>query len=158
MAAGTVDTGGGGAAIATLTRLGASVQGPLGPLLDESLDITHRYWDRAPLTGAECERQLRDWDRFSVRLTRASMEFDVVIGPVVMDVAPLHRTLTGEDFVFTLPWSLTGWPAVSVPAGVDDATGLPVAVQVAAPRWHDHVALAVAEWIEAAPANRPPRA
>jgi amidase len=84
------------------------------------------------------------------------MEFDVVIGPVVMDVAPLHRTLTGEDYVFTLPWSLTGWPAVSVPAGVDDATGLPVAVQVAAPRWQDHVALAVAEWIEAAPPNHPP--
>ena len=144
-------------AIATLTRLGASVDGPLGPLLDESLDITRRYWDRASLTGAECDRQLRDWDRFSGRLTRASMEFDVVIGPVVMDVAPLHRTLTGEDYVFTLPWSLTGWPAVSVPAGVDDATGLPVAVQVAAPRWQDHVALAVAEWIEAAPPNQPPR-
>lgn len=70
-------------------------------------------------------------------------------------VSPLHRTLTGEDYVFTLPWGLTGWPTVSVPAGVDDATGLPVAVQVAAPRWQDHVALAVAEWIEAAPPNHP---
>ena len=139
-------------AIVTLTRLGASVVRPLGPLLDESLDITRRYWDRASLTGAECDRQLRDWDRFSGRLTHASMAFDVVIGPVVMDVAPLHRPLTGEDYLYTLPWSLTGWPAVSVPTGVDDATGLPVAVQVAAPRWHDHVALAVAEWIEAGPA------
>ena len=68
-------------AIATLTRLGASVDVPLGPLLDESLDITRRYWDRASLTGAERDRQLRDWDRFSGRLTRASMAFDVVIGP-----------------------------------------------------------------------------
>jgi Asp-tRNA(Asn)/Glu-tRNA(Gln) amidotransferase A subunit family amidase len=142
-------------AIATLTRLGASVAGTMGPLLDESLDITHRYWDRASLTGAECDRQLQDWDRFSGRIVRASTAFDVVIGPVVMDVAPLHRALTGEDYVFTLPWSLTGWPAVSVPAGLDHATGLPVAVQVAAPRWHDHVALAVAESIEAAAEQAP---
>ena len=30
-------------------------------------------------------------------------------------------------------------------------------MQVAAPRWQDHVALAVAEWIEAAPPEPPPR-
>lgn len=63
--------------------------------------------------------------------------------------APLDRPIVGDDFAFTVPWSLTGWPAVSLPAGHDDATGLPLAVQIAAPRWHDHVALAVAGWLEA---------
>ena len=37
-----------------------------------------------------------------------------------------HRSTdrsTGDDYVFTLPWSLTGWPAVSVPAGARSAHG-----------------------------------
>jgi amidase len=120
--------------------------------LDESLDITLRYWRRAAhdpaLTGADVDVQLRDWDRFASRMTRAAARFDVVVGPVVRDVAPIARELTGDDFVFTLPWSLTGWPAISLPAGTDSDTGLPLAVQIAAPRWHDDVAIAVARWLE----------
>ncbi|NMD23606.1 MAG: hypothetical protein GYA65_05435, partial [Actinobacteria bacterium] len=87
--------------------------------------------------------------RFSGRFTRAAAGFDIIVGPVVADVAPVPRPLEGDDYVFTLPWSLTGWPAVSVPAGTDPATGLPLAVQVAAPRWHDHVVLAAASWLGA---------
>ena len=50
--------------------------------------------------------------------------------------------------MFTLPWSLIGWPALSLPFGVDLSTGLPLAVQIAAPRWHDHVVLATAAVLE----------
>jgi amidase len=138
-----------GRAVDVLEELGAVVVDEPPPVdLDESLDITERYWQRRLLTGADADQQLRDWDRFSGRCTRASSAFDVVIGPTVADVAPRRRPLTGADYVFTLPWSLTGWPAVSIPAGVDPATGLPVAVQVAAPRWADHVVLAVASALE----------
>jgi Asp-tRNA(Asn)/Glu-tRNA(Gln) amidotransferase A subunit family amidase len=59
-----------------------------------------------------------------------------------------EAAMAGEDYGFTLPWTLTGWPAVSVRAGLDGATGLPLPVQVAAPHWNDHVALAAAGWIE----------
>ena len=38
--------------------------------------------------------------------------------------------------------------AISLPAGADPATGLPVAVQIAAPRWRDHDVLAAALAIE----------
>lgn len=127
--------------------------------LDESLDITLRYWRRAAhdatLTGVDVDVQLRDWDRFASRMTRAAADFDVVVGPVVRDVAPIARRLTGEDFVFTLPWSLTGWPAISLPAGVDSDTGLPLAVQIAAPQWHDDVVVAVARWLEPLCKGRP---
>ena len=57
---------------------------------------------------------------------RAPAHFHVVIGPVAADVAPLRRPLTGTDYVLTLPWSLTGWPAARVPAGFDANTGLPL--------------------------------
>ncbi len=136
-------------AIGALEARGAAIVpgDPLAAHLDEAYDITDRYWRRDALTGSEVDQQLRDWDRFSGRLTRAAANFDLVIGPVVHDVAPIDRPLVGEDFGFTVPWSLTGWPAMSVPAGLDDATGLPLAVQVAAPRWHDHVVLAAARWL-----------
>ncbi len=141
------------AAVAHLRAAGAiSVDDALPTHLDESLDITQRYWRRAAhdptLTGAAADVQLRDWDRFASRMTRAAPRFDVVIGPVVRDVAPIARPQQGEDYVFTLPWSLTGWPAVSLPAGTDPATGLPLAVQIAAPRWRDHIVLAVAAHLE----------
>jgi Asp-tRNA(Asn)/Glu-tRNA(Gln) amidotransferase A subunit family amidase len=81
-------------------------------------------------------------------MLRATTRFDVVMGPVVADLAPMHRQLVGEDYVFTLAWSLTGWPALSLPFGVDLSTGLPLAVQIAAPRLHDHVVLAIAAALE----------
>lgn len=136
-------------ALACLVGCGAVDVGVLGRLdLSESLDITQRYWRRASLTGAESEQQLGDWDRFVGRLLRAATDFDIVLGPVVADVSPTHRPLVGEDYVFTLPWSLTGWPALSLPFGVDHSTGLPLAVQIAAPRWNDHVVLATAAVLE----------
>lgn len=121
--------------------------------LSESLDITQRYWSRDRSSGLEVDRQLRDWDRFTRRILRTTVDIDVALMPVVQDVAPLARPLVGEDYVFTLPWSLTGWPAISMPMGEDPSTGLPVAVQVVAPRWHDHVVIAVATALEAERAN-----
>ncbi|MEZ5217764.1 MAG: amidase [Ilumatobacteraceae bacterium] len=140
-------------ALGHLRAAGAAVVSEVLPgHLDESLDITMRYWRRAAhdadLTGVEVDRQLRDWDRFASRMTRAGVHFDVVVGPVVREVAPLARPLTGEDYIFTLPWSLAGWPAISLPAGADPSTGLPVAIQIGAPRWHDHLTLAVASHLE----------
>jgi Asp-tRNA(Asn)/Glu-tRNA(Gln) amidotransferase A subunit family amidase len=58
-------------------------------------------------------------------------------------MAPLHREMRTEDYVFCLPPSLTGAPAITVPVGDG-------AVQVIAPRWSDHVAVAVARVLEAA--------
>jgi Asp-tRNA(Asn)/Glu-tRNA(Gln) amidotransferase A subunit family amidase len=144
-----------GRALNVLVDLGAVVVDEAFPArLEESLDITTRYWHRRQLTGVEADRQLRDWDRFARRLTQASAGIDLLLAPVVADVAPPARELDAKDYVFTMPWSLTGWPALSLPAGCDSATGLPLAVQLVAPRWHDHVVLAAAAWLEAPLAGR----
>ena len=143
-------------AVGFLVGHGAIDVGALERLdLSESLGITQRYWRRGGLSGADCEQQLGDWDRFAGRMLRAATDFDVVLGPVVADVAPAYRPLTGEDYVFTLPWSLTGWPALSLPFGADPSTALPLAVQIAAPRWNDHVVLATAALLETAIAGQP---
>jgi len=113
------------------------------PWLADALDITKRYWSRTELTGAEADAQLRDWDRFNRRYLQAAENVEILLSPVTREVAPVHRALSGEDFVFTLPASLTGSPAMSVASGVDRA-GLPLAVQVVGRPWEDHRVLAVA--------------
>lgn len=58
-------------AVACLVGHGAVEVGAVERLdLSESLDITQRYWRRTGLTGAECEQQLGDWDRFADRMLR----------------------------------------------------------------------------------------
>jgi Asp-tRNA(Asn)/Glu-tRNA(Gln) amidotransferase A subunit family amidase len=129
-----------------LERAGARVVPPLPDHLDEAFDITTRYWDRSTLSGADAERQLTDWDRFRYRMRRAMAGVDIVVMPAVRELAPLHRAMEREDYVFTLPASLTGWPAIVVPVGT--FRGLPVAVQLVANSWDEARLLGVAQFVE----------
>ena len=76
------------------------------------------------------------------------------MSPVAADVAPRRAGIDArrgadgqldltDDFVFTLPASLTGSPALSVPMG-HDADGLPLAVQLVGRPWEDATVLAAA--------------
>jgi amidase len=144
-------------AVATLTGADGLVgQGEAALRLDEAYDVTDRYWRRRALTGAEAGRQLRDWDRYARRALVDHEDVDVVVLPAVREVAPVHRALVGEDYAYTLPASLTGWPAAVVPVGWHD--DLPVAVQILARPWRDDVATAVATALAraAAPATAGP--
>jgi amidase len=141
---------------ATLVAAGAQpVPWPLTWLAD-AWEITQGYWARATgrpgLTGADVDRNLADWDRFRTRCLAAMAEVDLLVLPVTAGTAPLRReddALDGDAFAFTLPASLTGSPALSVPAGVD-AAGLPLAVQLVGRPWEDHVVLAAGRVVEGA--------
>ena len=111
--------------------------------LDDALDITRRYWGRRELDGAAAQQQLWDWDRFRRRYVEATREVDLLLTPTAAGVAPLRRDISGEDCVFTLPASLTGSPAIRIPAGTD-VDGLPLAVQLIGRPWEDHRVLAAA--------------
>jgi amidase len=56
----------------------------------------------------------------------------------------VHRAL--DMLANTAPFDLTGHPATSIPAGLAD--GLPVAMMIVAPRFHDALALRVAQAYE----------
>ena len=60
----------------------------------------------------------------------------------------LPRAAPGVDYLFTLPFSLTGHPVVALPIGL--AEGLPMGAQIVARRWRDDVALALGLALEAA--------
>jgi amidase len=119
-----------------------------GPWLSDALDITQRYWARTDLSGNEADRQLRDWDRFCRKYLETAKNVELLLTPVTTEVAPAHRKLDGGDFVFTLPASLTGSPAMSVAAGVG-GDGMPLAVQVIGPPWQDLRVLAAARLLSA---------
>lgn len=134
-------------AAAALEAAGAVRTDWTAPWLEDSLDITRRYWARDALSGAEVDRQLEDWDRYRSRYLRAAEHVELLLTPVTLETAPRHRELTGDDFVFTLPASLTGSPAVAVPMG-DDQTGMPVSVQIVGRPWEDHRVLAASRIVE----------
>ena len=111
--------------------------------LSEALDITNRYWKRSDLSGDDADLQLRDWDRFRSRYLEYAEQVDMIVMPVTLETAPRHRQITGQDFIFMLPASLTGSPAISIPAGTDKS-GLPIGVQLVGRPWEDHRVLAAA--------------
>lgn len=76
---------------------------------------------------------------------------DVIVCPVHPHPAPRHgESSTDEaflDFSYTVPYSTTGWPVVTVRAGCSPE-GLPIGVQIISRPWQEHVALAVGLLIE----------
>lgn len=146
-----------------LRHAGGSVEEAAPGLLEESLPITQAYWRRpeslelthwAPprpstLTADEVEESLFRWDRFRRSMLAFFGRYDLIVCPVAAGPAPLlSDAVAGETYLYTLPFSLTGNPAVVVRAGTED--GLPIGVQVVARNWEDATALAAAKVIERA--------
>jgi len=135
--------------------------------LEESLAITRTYWARRTsaslnewspvgeptLDEAAIERSVFEWERFSRRMSATMREVDVLLTPVARRPAPAHGAWDETEYLFTLPYSLTGQPAAVIPFGVSEE-GLPIGVQLAARRWRDDQALAAAVSLEAGASAR----
>jgi amidase len=149
------------AAVTALRDAGATLEEAAPPRLEESMPITVAYWARtsslsltewqpyreSTLTADEIERSIFEWERFRASMLRFMESYDVIVCPTAPYVAPAHRELPPGDYVYTLPYSLTGYPVAVVRAGTS-SSGMPVGLQVVARPWHDHVALAAASIIE----------
>lgn len=72
---------------------------------------------------------------------------DALLAPATTGPAPDAST-TGNP-AFQSPWSYTGLPTVSFPAG-RSPEGLPLAIQLVGPHWSEAKLLATAAWCEAA--------
>jgi amidase len=97
-------------------------------------------------------------------LARFGHDFDVLVTPTMaclppgvgswragMDVDPVRGLLNCTPMaVFTAVWNVCGLPATSVPTHHDEASGLPVGVQVVAPAWRDDLCLQIAAQLEQA--------
>ncbi|MBU6333553.1 MAG: amidase [Chloroflexi bacterium] len=145
-----------------LAAAGAHVVQRLPPRIEEAWPITRDYWARpesldagqwlpdgpARLSSMAVERHLFVWDRFRRAMSQFMQHVDLILTPTAERPAARFGS-PGGGIPYTLPYSLTGQPAVSVPAGLSD-DGLPIGVQVVAARWRDDLAVAAAAVIEAA--------
>jgi amidase len=149
-------------AACSLASLGAAVEETLPPRIEEAYTITRQYWARPEsasadewfpdgefkLTSEQVEQHLFTWDRFRRALIGFMAGYDVILTPVAELPARPHGESEGR-IPYTLPYSLTGYPAVVVRCGTAP-DGMPIGVQVVARPWRDDVALAVAGTLEAA--------
>jgi len=151
------------AAARALSDIGCAVREIEPPSLKESLLITRAYWARrcsfsfrdwepdreARLDEEAIERSVFEWERFSRRMSTLMGDLDVLLSPTAARPAPAHGGWNETEYLFTLPYSLTGQPVAVVPFGVSPE-GLPIGVQLAARRWRDDHALAAACALEVA--------
>ncbi|MDP9095472.1 MAG: amidase family protein, partial [Pseudomonadota bacterium] len=86
--------------------------------------------------------------RLQAGVGAAMEEFDILITPSAPGVAPVGLAWTG-DASFNLLWTALHVPCVTVPAGTG-AGGMPLGLQIVAPRFEDRAALAGAAWVQAA--------
>lgn len=98
-------------------------------------------------------RDALDWQReWRKRVKRAFDEVDLMLTPTTPIVAPRIGDSTRElesvrrATQFTVPWSLAGMPAVTVPCGI--ASGMPVGAQFVGPPGSDLALLRIARRYE----------
>jgi Asp-tRNA(Asn)/Glu-tRNA(Gln) amidotransferase A subunit family amidase len=80
------------------------------------------------------------------RLAAVFGQHDVAVLPTAVSGPPADRTTTGDSSL-QIPWTFCGYPALSLPTGLDEA-GLPTALQLVGPPGGDRTVLAVAAWCE----------
>jgi amidase len=92
------------------------------------------------------------------RLGRVFTDYDLVLTPTTAKPPPRIGELDGRGYwvtgsaasetcPYTFPWNVTGWPAISVPAGLT-ANGLPIGAQLLAHEGQEGLLLAVAAQLE----------
>ncbi|MFF2553143.1 amidase [Nocardia sp. NPDC058058] len=100
-------------------------------------------------------------DRIEARLLDYFERYDVAITPTLATPPPRARRWHSRPWLanivasarfspFTPLWNLVGWPAISVPMGVHQRTGTPLAAQLIGPPGSESTLLKLAAQLEAA--------
>jgi Asp-tRNA(Asn)/Glu-tRNA(Gln) amidotransferase A subunit family amidase len=117
----------------------------LSPILREALDKA------AKVTADDYDTARRTTKRARQALAELMEDFDVLLTPSAPSAAPAPDT-TGPA-IFNRLWTLMGTPCVNVP-GVNDASGMPLGVQIVGRFGRDREALLAARFLEEAIATR----
>jgi amidase len=137
-----------GATAQALSRTGVAVEERQPPqFVRDGRRITEAWWGLESLRGQDVVELFNAWDGYRTRMLQFFAEYDAVLCAADAHPAPIYRERDPKRFDYTLPFSLLGWPVVTVRAGAAK-TGMPIGVQVAGKPWRDDVALAVGMAIE----------
>jgi Asp-tRNA(Asn)/Glu-tRNA(Gln) amidotransferase A subunit family amidase len=107
----------------------------LRDMLDKAATVTAEDYDAARRTTKRARQALADF----------MSDFDALLTPSAPSAAPGPET-TGPA-IFNRVWTLMGTPCVNV-AGLKDARGLPLGVQIVGRFGRDHEALLAAQFLE----------
>jgi aspartyl-tRNA(Asn)/glutamyl-tRNA(Gln) amidotransferase subunit A len=121
---------------------------------DIGVDVLTRLRAGQTFTGMDYARARRDRDELRREWLGVFGSYDVILSPTTLIPAPPRD---GQDAVAaaqrltanTLPFNLTGLPAISLPCGFTQA-GLPIGLQLAAGPWRERLLLRVARAYESA--------
>jgi amidase len=137
-----------GATAQALSRAGITVEERQPPqFVRDGRRITEAWWGLESLRGQDVVELLNAWDGYRTRMLQFFAEYDAVLCPADSHPAPPFRERDPKRFDYTLPFSLLGWPVVTVRAGASK-TGMPIGVQLAAKPWRDDVALGLGMAVE----------
>jgi len=117
------------------------------PLLTGWLDKLEAY--RTDLAGFQACWD--GWQRYQAGMLAFLGSHDAILCPAYTSAALPHGTSIEDarfrGFSHTMAFNVAGWPAAVVRCGATES-GLPIAVQVAAPPWREDIALALALRLE----------
>jgi amidase len=99
------------------------------------------------IPGHQYAEAIRQRIAFQKELSAVLSEVDAVLLPTAPSAAPRGLSSTGSP-VFCVPWSLSGFPSITIPSGLDDQN-LPLAIQIGTGPFEENKLLAVASWCEA---------
>jgi Asp-tRNA(Asn)/Glu-tRNA(Gln) amidotransferase A subunit family amidase len=99
------------------------------------------------IPGHQYVEAIRQRILFQKELSSVLSEVDAVLLPTAPSAAPRGLSSTGSP-VFCVPWSMSGFPSITVPSGLDDRN-LPLAIQIGTGPWQEKKLLALASWCEA---------
>ncbi len=124
----------------------------LAPLQDRerarlSAQLNAAIDDGRRITRADYDASVEARRRAIAFFTRSLDGYDAILAPSAPSAAPAGLTSTGDPSCCTL-WSLLGFPAISLPVGLN-TDKLPIGLQIASPAGSDDRLLAVAAWAEA---------
>ena len=137
-----------GASGQALARAGVQVveNRPLD-LVGGARDLDRGWRQMAATRGQDVVELLYAWDQFRTNLLQYIRYYDAILCPAVHHTAPSIGARDNQRFDYTVPFSLTGYPAAVVPVTVD-VDGLPVAVQIVSHPWREDIVFALALALE----------
>jgi amidase len=100
-----------------------------------------------PVPAPEFLEMMEDIDHARSRMLQWFKGYDAILCPTSAIPAPRLDTPAPRETNYTRIYNVTGWPAAVVRAGTSPE-GMPLGLQIVAKPWNDHVALALARFVE----------
>ncbi|MCB0116165.1 MAG: amidase [Caldilineaceae bacterium] len=137
-----------GASAQALARAGVQMveNRPLD-LIGGARDLDRGWRNMAATRGQDVVELHAAWDIYRTNLLQYMLRYDAILCPADQHPAPPFADRDTARFDYTVPFSLTGYPAAVVRTGAtqDD---LPLAVQIVSHPWREDIVLALAGILE----------